>query len=337
MTQTTQTETAEAPGPFTISTDLPVSPDEAFALITQPERLRRWKAVSATVDLRAGGEYRFTILPGHIAGGRFREIEPGRRLVFGWGWEDDPTLPPDTSTVTVTIEPIDTGCRVTLVHEGLDAEQAARHGAGWTHFFERLDRLTATGDAGPDEWVAVPDRLDPMTAAEACLAVIQPMLRNLTPEDQPRPTPCDGLTCHDMAEHLMASLAQVGGMAGAEVTRPETGGLETKVSEMAAQAIDGWRARGTEGGIAQADGSEFPAFAAASLLAVELLLHGWDLAEGSGQRLVVSEPLVAYVREIAEPVVAGGRGRAFRDEVEPRADADAVERLAAYAGRSPLR
>ena len=41
--------------PYTISAELPVSPDEAFALVTEPERLRRWKTVSATVDLRAGG------------------------------------------------------------------------------------------------------------------------------------------------------------------------------------------------------------------------------------------------------------------------------------------
>jgi hypothetical protein len=46
---------------------------------------------------------------------------------------------------------------------------------------------------------------------------------------------------------------------------------------------------------------------------------------------------VAYVRGIAEPLVAGGRGSSFGDEVVPSADADAVERLAAYAGRNPLR
>ena len=33
---------------------LPVPTDEAFALITEPDRLRRWKTVSARVDLRAG-------------------------------------------------------------------------------------------------------------------------------------------------------------------------------------------------------------------------------------------------------------------------------------------
>ena len=46
---------------------LPVSTDEAFALITEPDRLRRWKTVSARVDLRVGGGYRYTVIPGHVA------------------------------------------------------------------------------------------------------------------------------------------------------------------------------------------------------------------------------------------------------------------------------
>ncbi len=63
---------------FTKTVTLPVSPDEAFALITDPERLRRWQTVSAVVDLRAGGQYRWTINPGHVAAGTYREVEPSQ-------------------------------------------------------------------------------------------------------------------------------------------------------------------------------------------------------------------------------------------------------------------
>jgi uncharacterized protein YndB with AHSA1/START domain len=66
---------------------LPVGADEAFALITEPERLRRWQTAAARVDLRIGGEYRWTVTPGHHATGTFQEIEPGKRIVFTWGWE----------------------------------------------------------------------------------------------------------------------------------------------------------------------------------------------------------------------------------------------------------
>lgn len=145
---------------------LPVPPDEAFALITEPERLQRWQTVSAVVDLRAGGEYHWTVSPGHIAAGTYREVDPGRRVVFGWGWEGNDDLEPDASIVTVTVEPVEGGSSVTLVHEGLTEEQEARHADGWSHYLERLQRLAATGDAGPDEWAAVQPSSVPSTHEE---------------------------------------------------------------------------------------------------------------------------------------------------------------------------
>lgn len=321
---------------YTRTVQLPVSPDEAFALITEPERLRRWQTVSAFVDLRAGGSYRWTVTPGHVAAGTFREVEPGRRIVFGWGWDGNPDLPFDASTVTVTVEPADDGTRVTLVHEGLTTEQEAMHAEGWNHFLERLETLAATGDAGQDGWAWAPENLDPVVATEAVLAALQPVLRDLTAEDQPKPTPCTDFTCHDLADHLLESLGRLGAMAGAEIEIPGSGSLEDRVSVTAAQAIDAWRARGLDGTVPGPGGSEMPAAFAASILPIELLLHGWDLAQGSGRTLRVSDEVVTYVAELAESVVPGGRGRSFGDEVTPAPNASPLDRLAAYAGRTPV-
>ena len=322
---------------YTKSTVLPVSPEDAFALLTEPERLRRWQAVSARVDLRAGGEYRWTIVPGHVAAGTFREVEPGRRLVFGWGWEGNPDLLPDTSTVTVTVEPADGGSRVTLEHDGLTEEQAASHAEGWSHYFERLEKVATRGDAGPDEWSAVPAELDELSSADATLAVLQGVLRNLTVEDQPKQTPCSEFTCHDLAEHLFGSIIGLGSMAGVTVTSPETGPLEHRVATMAAQAIEGWRTRGLDGTVPSPAGGEMPAAMAAGILSIEFLLHGWDFAQASGQEVVVSDEVVDYVRSIAEKLVPGSRERgAFAEEQPPASGAGPLERLAAYAGRTPL-
>ena len=80
-----------------------------------------------------------------------------------------------------------------------------------------------------------------------------------------------------------------------------------------------------------------PAAFAASILPIEILLHGWDMAQGSGQTLRVSDELVSYVRTLAESVVPGGRGRgAFEDEVTPASDASPLDQLAAFAGRTPV-
>jgi uncharacterized protein (TIGR03086 family) len=321
---------------FSKTVTLPVPPDEAFALITEPERLRRWQSVSAYVDLRAGGAYRWTITPGHTTAGTFREVVPGQRIVYGWGWEDSDELPPDTSTVTVTIEPDPAGSRITLVHDGLTGQQATMHAEGWNHYLARLEQLATSGDAGQDEWGAVPDPMTPASAADAALAALQPVLRNLTNDDKVRPTPCEEFTCDELAVHLLGSLVQLGQLAGSEVTVPQDGSLEDKVSVTAAQSIDAWRAVDLDGTVAGPGGREVPASVIASVLPVELLLHGWDLAQATGRRLQVSDELVAYVSTLAENVVPGGRGSNFRDEVTPGHDASALDRLAAYAGRSPV-
>jgi uncharacterized protein (TIGR03086 family) len=320
---------------FTKTALLPVSTEEAFALITEPERLRRWQTVTATVDLRAGGTYRWTVTPGHIAEGTYQEVEPGRRVVFGWGWDENPDLPKDASTVTITVEPAEGGTLVTLVHEGLTGAQAAMHAEGWNHFFDRLAKFAATGDAGPDEWAYAPENLTPLVAAEAVLAVVQPVLRSLTKADRVKPTPCADFTAHDLVEHLLGSLVQLAAMAGASLTIPEQGSAEDKVSVLAGQTIEAWRGVDLTGTLPFGDG-DAPAAFVASLVPVELLLHGWDLAESTGQTLHVSDEVVGYVREIGEGLIKGGRGRSFGDEVTPAPDASPIDAFAAYAGRTRI-
>ena len=141
---------------FNQSVLLPVSPDEAFALVTEPERIRRWLAVSAYIDLRAGGDFRWTVATGNHAAGTVREVEPGRRLVLAFGWDEDEALPPGASTVTIVIEPAPDGSQVTLTHEGLNEEQTKQHTEGWEHYLERLQKVATAGEAGPDDFARVP-------------------------------------------------------------------------------------------------------------------------------------------------------------------------------------
>src|ERR1700739_3626064 len=137
--------------PYEKAVVVPLDPADTFALITEPDRLRRWMTVAARVDLRAGGEYRWTVTPGHTAAGTVVDLDPGRRVVYSWGWEGGGDPAPGASTVTVTLTPVAGGTEVRLVHDGLTDEPAARHAEGWKHYLERLVAAGGDGGAGARE------------------------------------------------------------------------------------------------------------------------------------------------------------------------------------------
>jgi uncharacterized protein (TIGR03086 family) len=312
---------------------LPVSADEAFALITQPDRLRRWLAVSARVDLRAGGEFRWTLTPMAVAAGTVLEVDPGRRIVLGFAFEGSADA--RTDTVTITIEPAEGGTLVRLVHEGLPEDHADGVLDGWTHFFERLERAAVTGDAGPDEWVAAPAELNPLTSANATLAVLQNVLRGLGDGDLSTPTPCTEFTVGQLETHLLGSLTSLTSLAGSTLVTTSAGDLESRIADAARQAVEAWIARGLEGTV-QAGPQELPAAMAASILSVEFLVHAWDFASATGRKLAVSDEVTTYVLSLAEQLVTPElrESAGFDPAVPISADAPALDRLIAFSGRA---
>jgi uncharacterized protein (TIGR03086 family) len=315
---------------------IPVSVEEAFALITEPERLRRWMTVSARVDLRAGGAYRWTVVPGHIAAGTFKEIEPGRRIVFGFGWETDGDPAPDGSTVTITVEPAAGGTLVRLVHDGLTDEQAANHLEGWSHFFARLERVAAGADPGLSPMAVKPSTLDELTVADATLAVCQQVLRGVTPADLTRPTPCTEYDVAGLVDHLVGSMRTLAGAVGVDIGRSDAGTVEARVADAGQQTMEAWHRHGLDGqhSMVKLGGNEMPATFAASILSVEFLVHAWDLAVATGAQVTTSDEVVGFVRERAENLIPPGRARgAFAEAVEVGAGASALDRLVAFSGR----
>jgi uncharacterized protein YndB with AHSA1/START domain len=93
-------------------------------------------------DLHVGGRYRIVMhAPDgetHRVGGVYREIVPGRRLVYTWAWESTPER---ESLVTVEFRPDGGGTEVLLTHERF-ADRTARdkHDEGWTGCLDRLSR-----------------------------------------------------------------------------------------------------------------------------------------------------------------------------------------------------
>lgn len=327
--------------PFEKTVFVPLGADETFALITRPDRLRRWQAITARVDLRAGGEYRWTIVPGHVARGTITEVEPGRWVTFTWGWEGSEDLPPGASTVVITLEPAPGGTTVRLVHDGLSEEQAASHAMGWEHYFGRLAQAVADGDAGPDEWAAAPDLIDPLTSAALTLAACQRVLYRIGEADYGRATPCTEFTVSELADHLMGAITNLGRTAGA-VFPPAPAGfppapagtLEGRVADAAQIALEAWDIRGLDGTVTIRAG-ELPAASALAILSLEFLVHAWDFAQATGQQVAVPEAAAGYVldqaHKIITPEIRAGR---FGDERPAGIGAGALERLIAFTGRA---
>ncbi|MEP6651629.1 MAG: TIGR03086 family metal-binding protein [Lapillicoccus sp.] len=312
---------------------LPVSADEAFALITKPDRLRRWLAVSARVDLRAGGEFRWTLTPTAVAAGTVLEVDPGRRIVLGFAFQG-PTES-RTDTVTITIEPAEGGTLIRLVHKGLPEDHAGGVLEGWTHFFERLERAAVSGDAGPDEWAAAPADLDPLTSANATLAVLQHVLRGISEDDLSASTPCTEFTVGQLEAHLLGSLSSLTGLAGGTLVPATAVDLESRIADAAQRAVETWMERGLEGTV-QAGPEELPATLAASILSVEFLVHAWDFASATGQKVAVSDEVATYVLSLAEQIVTPKlrESAGFDSAIPISGDAPALNRLVAFSGRA---
>ena len=322
--------------PYEKAVVVPLDAAATFALITEPDRLRRWMTIAARVDLRAGGEYRWTVTPGHTAAGTVVEVDPGRRVVLSWGWEDgDPA--PGGSTVTVTLTPVDGGTEVLLVHDGLTEEQAAHHAEGWNHYLERLVAAGERGDAGLDEWSAAPEPLDELVCAEATLAVLQHVLHGVDAADLSRRTPCSEFDVAALGDHLMNSITVIGGAAGADAPpRDRDAPLETQMADAAQAALEAWRRRGMDGTV-ELNSREVPPAMPVGILSLELLVHAWDFAQATGREVVVAEPVADYVLGVVTKIITPqARGSAgFADPVDTGPDAGALDRLVAFTGRQP--
>lgn len=123
------------------------SRQRVFAAWTSAEAVKRWFAPenatvqNATLDFRVGGHYQVDIRANdgtlHVAVGMYREIDPPRRIVFSWRWENHPH--PTDTLVSVDFLEREGGTEVVLTHEGLVTEQDRDgHRHGWVGCLAKL-------------------------------------------------------------------------------------------------------------------------------------------------------------------------------------------------------
>jgi uncharacterized protein YndB with AHSA1/START domain len=132
------------------------TPEETFPYLTEGDKYLLWMGLSAELDPRPGGVFKVDPNGRDVISGRFVAIEPPRRIVFTWGW-DEPgrPVPAGASTVEIELIPEGRGTLLRLVHRGLSGTQRDQHAGGWLHYLARLKVAAGGGTPGPDPY-AVP-------------------------------------------------------------------------------------------------------------------------------------------------------------------------------------
>ena len=156
------------------------------------------------------------------------------------------------------------------------------------------------------------------------------------------PTPCEEFTVHDVLDHMMAP-AQVFACAfrGEEAPEPTPTGTygwvpakefrEVMDDLLAAVRSPGAMERTIESPFGTMSGESF-----ARLVALDGLLHGWDLATATGQRYEVPPAVTDAVASFAQGALTDELrdGDTFKHATDAGPDAGPIERLAAFSGRT---
>ena len=127
------------------------TPETIWPFLTDPGKHVEWDGTVAELDPRPGGVYRVLVQGEHQSAGEYVEVDPLKKVVFTFGWEQEGhPIPPRSTTVEITLQPEGDKTRVRLVHRGLPDDASEDHGRGWAHYLQRLAVRAGGGDPGPD-------------------------------------------------------------------------------------------------------------------------------------------------------------------------------------------
>jgi uncharacterized protein YndB with AHSA1/START domain len=127
-----------------------VTPEKVFNYFTDARKWTAWQGIEAKVDLVPGGLWRVNVTGDGFASGRVVEVVENERIVFTWGWEKGPPVPPGSTTVAIELIPDGDGTLIRLTHSGLPSDEIEIHRYGWEHYVPRLAAVSQGREPGPN-------------------------------------------------------------------------------------------------------------------------------------------------------------------------------------------
>ncbi len=132
-------------GDVELSIEIEAPADAAWRALTVPGELDKWLSEAAAVDLREGGVYSYGWVIedcGECGPSTILELEPGRRLVHDWAYDEDAS-----NRTEWTVEPLGPGrCRVTVRQVGArNPKEYSGYSNGWAKFLLSLREMVSPG------------------------------------------------------------------------------------------------------------------------------------------------------------------------------------------------
>ena len=124
--------------------------DRVYAAWTDPAQLKQWFGPESVqtreliADARVGGKFRWDLTNAEgeemTCRGEYLELQPGKKIVFTWQWDDDEVWENHTSVVTVELDDCDGGTELRLTHEQLPNEESRDgHTGGWNSALDKFE------------------------------------------------------------------------------------------------------------------------------------------------------------------------------------------------------
>lgn len=121
--------------------DSDASPEEIYAVLTQPDLIEKWIASHASIELEPGGEYD---LGWGVDGIKVVDFDDNRSLSISWQEGSDG----DLTTVTWTLEASGGKTRITFTHSGFDDDH--RNDGIWAGWMNFLNWIRSVAEYGSD-------------------------------------------------------------------------------------------------------------------------------------------------------------------------------------------
>jgi uncharacterized protein (TIGR03086 family) len=172
------------------------------------------------------------------------------------------------------------------------------------------------------------------------LSNTQRLIRGVRDDQWTAATPCAEWDLRALVNHATWVVQMFGASAGSQTPPARDADLlgddaAGAFDRAAATALAAWRARGLEGEV-ELPRFTVPAPVALGINILDAYIHGWDIAQSTGQDAQLDAALCGDLLEFMPGVVPPSpRDGNFGPVIELSAGAPAPDRLLAYSGRKP--